>query len=215
MSGAGSVRSETVERVALVTLDRPDKRNAMSGTMWRELERHVAAIAADDEVMAVVVRGAGGAFSAGGDLRELREHGAEHAEAYRRHAEDVVRALAAVGVPTIAVVEGACFGAGCSIALACDIRIATPAARFGIPALRNGLVYEPEFVRRLARIVGQGPAGLLLYGGETWTAATAERHGLVDRCVDDPEVALGDLLGALRSAAPAAIRSTTTAIRSA
>jgi enoyl-CoA hydratase/carnithine racemase/NAD(P)-dependent dehydrogenase (short-subunit alcohol dehydrogenase family) len=192
------VRLDVTDRVARLTIDRPAKRNAVTGEMWATLRRHIATIEETD-VVAVVLGGAGGSFSAGADLGEL------HVAALRELAEDTVRAVRDLPPPTLAAIDGACFGAGCSLALACDVRICSPTSRFGIPALRNGLTYEPAHVRRLVQVLGPGPAGLLLYGGGTWTAQEAAAHGLVDRCCDDPSAAVEQILGVLRGAPPAAV----------
>jgi enoyl-CoA hydratase/carnithine racemase len=206
------MRLDVTDRVARLTIDRPDKRNAMSTDMWRSLLRHVRSIDAATDVSAVVLRGAGGSFSAGGDLAELR---APDADAYRALAETAVVALMDLRQPKVAAIDGACFGAACSMALACDVRICSPASCFGIPALRNGLVYERVFVRRLVRVVGPGPAGLLLYGGERWDAHEAVAHGLVDRCAEDVPAAVEPILTGLRGADDSAVASVTAAIRAA
>ncbi|MCP9950996.1 enoyl-CoA hydratase/isomerase family protein [Actinomadura madurae] len=99
---------------------------------------------------------------------------------YRELAETAVVALMKLGPPRFAEIDGGCFGAGCSLALACDVRVCSPTSQFGIPALKNGLTYEPVFVRRLVEVVGSGPAGLLLYGGERWNGHEAAARGLVD-----------------------------------
>ena len=206
------LRLDIVDRVARLTIDRPEKRNALSTVMLRDLLRHVTTIADTPDIVAVVLRGAGGTFSAGGDLAELSAP--DRAGGYRALAETAVVALMAIEPPKVAEIDGACLGAGCSLALACDVRICTPAARFGIPALKNGLAYEPVFVRRLVRVVGPGPAGLLLYGGERWTANEAAARGLVDRCAEDAHTAVEHLVTGLRDADHTAVASTTAAIRS-
>lgn len=207
------MRLEVVDRIAFLTIDRPEKRNAMSMDMWRSLRSHLRSIDAAIDVSAVVLRGAGGSFSAGGDLDELRSPDPAHSRTYRDLAETTVVELMDLAVPKIAAIEGPCFGAGCSLALACDVRIASSSSQFGIPALRNGLVYEPVFVQRLVRVVGPGPAGLLLYGAERWSSEEAAAHGLVDRCTEDTSLAVEHILTTLRDANPAAIMSTAASIR--
>lgn len=207
------MRLEIVEGVAHLVIDRPAQRNAMSTAMWQSLSDHVSTIRETDGVSAVVLSGTGGSFCAGGDLAELRTPRPGHAEHYRELAETTVLALSALEQPRIALIDGPCFGAGCSLALACDVRISSPASRFGIPALRNGLVYEAVFVRRLVEVVGPGPASLLLYGAGTWTAAEATGHGLVDRLTDDPRATVEDVLATLRSADASAVATTARAIR--
>ncbi|GHE83942.1 hypothetical protein GCM10017786_14030 [Amycolatopsis deserti] len=207
------MRLDIVDRVARLTIDRPEKRNAMSGAMWQALLRHVGTISRTPDVAAVVLRGTGGSFSAGGDLAELTAPDPDHVAGYRRLAETAVLALTELAPPKLAEIDGACFGAGCSLALACDVRICSPSAHFRIPALGHGLTYEPVFVRRLVQAVGSGPAGLLLYGGEHWTAAEATAYGLVDRCAPDAAAAVEPILAWLRGADGEAIASTALSIR--
>ncbi|GAA3566980.1 enoyl-CoA hydratase-related protein [Amycolatopsis ultiminotia] len=209
------MRLDIEGRVARLTIDRPEKRNAMSAEMWRSLLRHIRSIGETAGIAAVVLRGAGGSFSAGADLAEMRSPDPVQVAGYREFAEQVVLALSDLEPPKLAEIDGPCFGAGCSLALACDVRICSPAAQFGIPALRHGLVYEPVFVRRLVRIVGPGPAGLLLYGGERWTGDEAVTRGLADKCAEDVSTAVERILAYLCDAGEPAIASTAAAIRTA
>lgn len=207
------VRLDVLDRVAWLTIDRPEKRNAMTSPMWATLHRHLDAVDEAPDLAAVVLRGAGGSFCAGADLDELRDPG--HVDGLRDLAERTVLRLRDVAPPTFAAIDGPCFGAGCSLALACDVRICSPTSQFGIPALRNGLAYEPVFVQRLVHVVRSGPAGLLLYGGERWTAAEALAHGLVDRCSADVPEAVERVLAGLRCAPGPAIAATAAALRTA
>ncbi|WP_307832129.1 enoyl-CoA hydratase/isomerase family protein [Prauserella cavernicola] len=201
--------------MARLTINRPEKRNAMSADMWHSLRRHIRTIDETSGISAVVLRGVGGSFSAGADLAEMRDPDQDRVEEYRDFAEEAVVALMELTPPKVAEIDGPCFGAGCSLALACDVRLCSPASQFGIPALKHGFAYEPVFVRRLAQIVGPGPAGLLLYGSERWNADEAVAHGLVDRCTDDVPAAVERILANLRGARESAIASTTAAIRTA
>ncbi|WP_412515279.1 enoyl-CoA hydratase/isomerase family protein [Actinomadura madurae] len=209
------MRLDVIDRVALLTINRPEKRNAMSARMWRRLLAHIRRIEKTPAVRAVVLRGVEGSFSAGGDLAELRAPDPARISGYRDLAETAVVALMKLGPPKFAEIDGGCFGAGCSLALACDVRICSPTSQFGIPALKNGLAYEPVFVRRLVEVVGSGPAGLLLYGGERWNGHEAAARGLVDKCTENAPAAVERILTSLRDANDSAITSTTTSIRTA
>lgn len=209
------MRLDIVDRVAHLTINRPEKRNAMSAEMWRSLVRHIRSIDDDSGISAVVLRGAGGSFSAGGDLTELSAPDPEQVARYRDLAETTVVALMDLKPPKLAEIDGACFGAGCSLALACDVRICSSTSQFGIPALKNGLTYEPVFVQRLVQIVGSGPAGLLLYGGECWNAYEAAARGLADKCTEDASAAVEQILTCLRSTNYSAIATTAASIRAA
>ncbi|WP_433506331.1 enoyl-CoA hydratase/isomerase family protein [Pseudonocardia halophobica] len=206
------IRLDVTDRVARLTLDRPAKRNALTAEMWTALRGHLDALAGED-VVAVVLRGAGGSFSAGADLAELRTPDPEYVGGIQELAEATVLRLRDLTSPTVAEIDGPCFGAGASVALACDLRICSTRSRFGIPALRHGIVYEPVHVQRLVQVVGPGAAALLLYGGETWSGAEAAGHGLVDRCVDDAAGAVEQVLAGLRGAPRPAVVATAAALR--
>jgi enoyl-CoA hydratase len=160
--------------VVLVTIDRPERRNAVDleslGSLAGALDD-----AASGGARALVLTGAGGHFSAGADLQGLED--ASFASTLRR----VLDALATVPLVTMAAVEGAALGAGTQLALACDLRTATPDARFGIPAARLGLMVDHRTVQRLASLAGHGPARAMLLAAEVVDGETAARLGLVQR----------------------------------
>ena len=171
--------------VATVWLDRPAKRNAVTRAMWAALPGLLDELATASEVRVVVVRGADGTFSAGADVSEVGQvvdqltagdDGHSYAD-LNKAAED---ALVAFPKPTVAVVQGACVGGGCSIAVDCDLRIADTTARFGITPARLGLVYPPGALERVTHLIGPAAAKWLLYTGELVDAAWALRTGLVD-----------------------------------
>ena len=209
------MRLEIEDRVARLTINRPAKRNAMTWEMWSTLGCHIRSIDESTDIAAVVLQGAGGSFSAGADLAEVKSSDPEYVARYRDLGERAVLALMDLKPPKLAVIDGPCFGAACSLALACDVRVCSPASQFGIPALRHGLTYEPPFIRRLVQIVGPGSAGLLLYGAERWDAHEAAARGLVDRCTEDLPAAAEQILDSLRGASAAAIAVTAAAIRTA
>ena len=155
--------------VARLTLDRPQARNAIPAAGWAELERLIATV----ESRLLVVSGAGGAFCAGADLGDLRAL----RRADMRAALDALRDLA---MPTIARIDGACYGAGVALALACDLRVARPNARFAITPAKIGISYPQEDVHRLVALVGPGQAARLLFTAESIDAAEAIRIGLAE-----------------------------------
>ncbi|MEU6034541.1 enoyl-CoA hydratase-related protein [Actinomadura sp. NPDC047616] len=164
--------------VGTITIDRPDKRNAMTRAMWLELPRLLDGLAADPAVRAVVVTGAGGDFCAGADISELTD--ARH----RGHPSTVAEtALAAFPKPTIAAIEGFCVGGGCQLAAACDLRFAASSARFGITPARLGLVYPASATARLVRLIGPSAAKYLLYSADLVDAAHALRIGFLNEVV--------------------------------
>ncbi|GAA3954836.1 enoyl-CoA hydratase/isomerase family protein [Actinomadura viridis] len=174
------LRGEVTGGVATITIDRPEKRNAMTEGMWLGLPGLLEAFAADPAVRALVLTGAGGNFCAGADIGELdaiRRRGDRHPSTVAEEA------LAAFPKPTIAAIEGFCVGGGCQLATACDLRFAAEDARFGITPARLGIVYPGSATRRLVRQVGASAAKYLLYSAELIDARHALRIGLLDEVV--------------------------------
>ena len=163
--------------VATLTLNRPEKRNAVRLSMWAALEAHVTALAKDSAIEILVVRGAGEHFCAGADISELTNGPSGEYARINWAAEE---ALAHFPGPTIAVIRGNCVGGGVSIATACDIRFAADDAVFGITPAKLGIVYPTNALERAARLVGGSAAKHLMFSGELIDAHRALRIGLVD-----------------------------------
>jgi len=176
------IATTTSGAVALVTIDRHERRNALDTEHCLALQAAVTGAAAAARV--VVITGAGSAFSAGADL----------SDAYRSEFRDALRALLEllgdVPVPVIAAVNGPALGAGTQLAIAADLRIVAPAARFGVPAGRLGLALDHWTVRRLALLAGGATARLVLLAGEEVDAEAALRRGLAERAGDLQEALL-------------------------
>jgi enoyl-CoA hydratase/carnithine racemase len=173
---------------ATLVLNRPTARNALNLSMWRAIPEASARIAAEPSVRALIVRGAGGHFASGADIAEFPVVFADRASAlaYAGLMETATAALAALDKPVIALIEGYCIGAGLAIALACDVRIASAAARLGAPPAKLGLMYSLGDTRRLVHAVGPSQAKALLFTGAQRAADEALRFGLVDE-VHAPE----------------------------
>ncbi len=177
--------------VALVTINRPQKRNAMALEQWRGLAAAFRGFAADDAVRTAVLFGAGGHFCAGADIGEF--------EAVRRNASDndvysaaVTEAAASImelEKPVIAAIEGSVFGGGCGLAMACDMRIAAKGARFAVPAAKLSIVYTPRDTANLLSLVGPAWAKRILFTGDPIDAETALRIGLADQLVEENPLA--------------------------
>jgi enoyl-CoA hydratase/carnithine racemase len=176
--------------VAILTLDRPDRRNALDGAMWEALREHCLALA--PEVRALVVTGAGGHFSSGMDLSADNPLLARVAPAIQQGREsaglEVIRelktcvaALAEVEVPTFAAIEGACVGGGFEVALACDVRIAATDASIGLTETRMGMIPDLGGCVRLTRLVGTGRAADLITTARRISGEEAFRLGMVER----------------------------------
>ena len=165
--------------VVTIRLDRPEKRNALTRGMLGRLEEACASLNGS-ETRAVVMRGSGGFFCAGMDLNETVTPADRQAPSTRQLLRAAIEAIARLEVPTIAAVQGPCIGAGCALALACDLRIADDSARFGVPVARIGVVYPAGDLKRLATVVGPSRAKSLLFTGEIIDADRALQIGLVD-----------------------------------
>lgn len=168
------ITSETHGAVAVLTVDRHERRNALDLEHAAGL-RSALADAVDGGARAVVVTGAGSAFCSGADLDAV------YSDEFRAALGALLRALAAAPVPIVAAVNGPAIGAGTQIAIACDLRVVAPTARFGVPTARNGLAVDPWTVARLVDVAGGGVARALLLGVDTVAAERALATGLADR----------------------------------
>lgn len=182
MRASSAVDSAIVTRragpVAIVTIRNPAKRNAFSVAMLDRLDAVLSGFAADDQLRALVVTGAGEDFSAGMDIRELASARARGVALEHRMAATEQR-LAAFPKPTIAAISGHCVGGGIQVAMACDLRVAGHTARFGITPAKLGIVYPAATVARLTRTLGPAVAKRLLFTAELIDAPTALRLGVV------------------------------------
>ncbi len=180
-------------RVATVTLNRPERKNPLTFESYRELADFFHACAKDDEVKAVVVTGAGGNFSSGGDVFEiigpLVQMDTKGVTAFTRMTGELVKAMRAAPQPIIAAVDGICAGAGAIIAMASDIRIGTARAKVAFLFNRVGLAgCDMGACAILPRIIGQGRASELLYTGRFMSAEEGERWGFFSRLAGPEEV---------------------------
>jgi enoyl-CoA hydratase len=162
---------------AVLILDRPERRNALDIDHCSQLTEAVRSAAADG-ARVIVVAGDGPHFCAGADLAGVEDG------PFIAALHDALEALATVPVPTIAAVHGAALGAGTQVAIACDLRVATADARFGIPAAKLGLMVDHWTVQRLAQAAGFGPARAMLVAAEEYDGAAAHGLGLVQRIGD-------------------------------
>ena len=177
--------------IGTLTLNRPEKRNALSEAMWREIADLTTALSEDPSIKVVVLRGAdASAFSAGADIAEFdRVHASPTTAAVYRQAVDAAyQALDCVEKPTIAMVQGVCFGGGCALSLCCDLRYADQSASFCIPPAKLGLIYSLKETKRLADLVGPSKAKEMLMGAYVVDACEANRIGLVTRLFEAQEL---------------------------
>jgi enoyl-CoA hydratase len=182
------VLQEREGRVAILTINRPDKLNALNEQVRVELLAHLDAIATDEAVGVVVITGAGEkSFIAGADIGEF----AGRSPFDQRHAMRSPRifdVMAAFPKPVIAMINGFCLGGGCELAMSCDMRVASDKARFGQPEIKLGLIPGGGGTQRLPRLVGLGQAMRLILTGDMVPAAEAKEMGLVDMIVPGEEL---------------------------
>jgi enoyl-CoA hydratase/carnithine racemase len=171
--------------VAVLTIDRPEKRNAMTAGMWAALPGVLGPLADDPGVRALIVTGAGAGFCAGADISDLLG-GADPDDPMADVRRDNLAAQAALREfpkPTVAMIRGHCIGGGVEIAASCDLRFADPTSVFGVTPAKVGIVYTPRSTKALLDLVGPAMTKYLLFSGELIDAPTALRVGLVDRLI--------------------------------
>jgi enoyl-CoA hydratase len=181
---AAFIRVEMEERLAIVTINRPESLNALNSAVLRELSMTIEHLSMAADVGAIILTGAGDrAFVAGADIKEMVGLSALEMRAFSEAGRRLGDAMGGCSKPILAAINGYALGGGCELVLACDIRIASDRARLGQPEVNIGIVPGFGGSQRLPRLVGLGWASEMIYTGEAIDAATAERIGLVNRVV--------------------------------
>ena len=201
------VRVDREERLAVVTLDRAEKRNALNLSLVQALHQVVDELAGDRDLGAVILTGAGDHFMAGADIGELRARG--RAEGLASINGSLFQKIEELPMPVIAAVKGYALGGGCELALACDLRVAGRSAVLGQPEVGLGILPGAGATYRLPRLVGFGRARELIYTGRLVPAEEALTIGLVERVVEDADVleTARDLAGKILQQDPLAVRT--------
>ena len=202
--------------VGRLLINRAAKRNAFDQAMWENLPRLVDEAMAKPALRVLLVQSATpGVFCAGADIGEFsaRAPEAEWRAANQAAIRRTQVTLARAPKPVIAVVDGDCVGGGCGVALACDIRVASPRSRFGITPAKLGLVYPLHDTKLLVDVVGPAQAKRMLFSGGLLDAAEAHRIGLVDILEADPNAAAEALAAQIASASPYSAQASKAIIR--
>jgi enoyl-CoA hydratase/carnithine racemase len=203
--------------IAFLTFNRPDARNAMTWPMYDALADACDQVDADERIRAFVLRGAGDAFVAGTDISQFASFASsDDGIAYERRMEQVIERLERVGVPTIAQVHGVAAGGGCLIALACDLRVCSHAARFGVPIARTlGNCLSAANYARIVDLIGPARTKDLLFTGRLLDTVEAGSLGLVTRMAEPHalDAAVRELAQTIARNAPLTIRATKEAVR--
>ncbi|MGH6773813.1 enoyl-CoA hydratase-related protein [Brucella tritici] len=202
------IQVENTDGVAIVTLNRPKQRNAVTYAMWCELAERFRQFDSDPDVRAILLTGAGGDFSAGADISEFDavRGGPEESTRYEVAVDAAGDAIYDVSKPTIAVLRGYCLGGAAHLAMSCDFRIAEESAVFGIPAARLSIVYGVSATRKLFSLVGVTEAKRILYSANRFYASQALGNGFIDALVDDATAAALERANAMVANAPLTIQ---------
>lgn len=177
------------DNIAYIIVNRPEVLNALRMKTKEEIEHAIDVIAADDSICGVIITGTGRAFISGNDISEIKiDSKGEETVAMSRHAQKMLDKFEAMGKPIIAAINGYALGGGTELALACDIRIASTKAVFGLPEVRLGVAPCYGGTQRLPRLVGVGIAKELLFTGRKVSAEEAKEIGLVKKVVEHDEL---------------------------
>jgi enoyl-CoA hydratase len=204
------VQLAVADRIATLTVNRPDKLNALNAAVLDALAATVKRLTSDATVGAVIITGAGRAFVAGADIAEIAAERPAALRRFSRRGQQLFRAIERSRKPVIAAVNGFALGGGCELALACHVRVASDQAKFGLPEVKLGLIPGYGGTQRLPRLVGRGAALRLILTGDTIDAAEAYRLGVADFVVEHAkllETAHALAAGMLRSGPVALARA--------
>ena len=210
-------RFEAAGPLAFLTFNRPQARNALTWPMYDALVEACDRVDADDTVRVFVVRAEGDAFAAGTDIAQFeRFSSGDDGIAYERRLDAVIDRLERVSVPTIAQVHGVAAGGGCAIALACDLRVCTPSARFGVPIARTlGNCLSAANLARIVDLIGPARTKDIMFSGRLIDVTEAASLGLVTRLAEPEAIdaAVRELAESIAANAPLTIRATKETVR--
>ena len=180
----GTVLLEQNGHIALITLSRPAALNALTWSMYQQMETHLEHVAADDSIHVIIIHGEGKAFAAGTDIQQFQGFTGEDGVAYEHTMETIVERLYTITKPTIAAIHGYAVGAGLVIASVCDLRYATPASRFGIPIARTlGNCITLKNYRHMVNSFGAMRTKEMLFTGRLLTTTDALQCGFLTATV--------------------------------
>lgn len=182
-----NIKIEINDGIAVLTLNRPEVRNALDYVTWDEIRAGMRELRFNDDAHVIILTGAGGkAFASGADIKALNARTVS--EQMNSEVNDILYEITMHKKPVIAAVDGYALGGGCELAMACDIRIATKKTKFGQPEVNLGIIPGGGGTQRLQRLVGIGKAKELIFTGDIISAEEAERIGLIEKVVEDGTV---------------------------
>ena len=182
------VKLEVDGPIAIITMNRPQAMNALNTKVWAELKEVIAQVQEDEAVRVILITGAGNAFVAGADIREMQTKNLVEIREFTYFGQSVLKDIETMEKPVIAVINGFALGGGLELALACDIRLASSEARMGFPEVGLGIFPGVGGTQRSTRLIGKGRACELIFTGDMISAEEAERMGLVNRVVSPKEL---------------------------
>ncbi|MFA8299926.1 MAG: enoyl-CoA hydratase/isomerase family protein [Hyphomicrobiales bacterium] len=182
-----TIKVDYFHNYVVISLDRPKVLNALSSTVFKELEEVLLDLEVQAEIRLAIITGSGKAFAAGADIEEMVNKSPDEAHEYATYAQRVLNVIENIRFPVIAAINGYALGGGLELALACDFRICTESAKFGQPEVNLGLIPGFAATQRLPRLIGQGNALFMLLSGENIDAITARRFGIVQKIYADNE----------------------------
>jgi enoyl-CoA hydratase/carnithine racemase len=219
INDVGIVACEVKGAHAALTIRNPARRNAVSLAMWKQITEFVKQADEDPSVHLITLRGHAGTFVSGADISEFADNRADvdRAKAYEAFNGAAFTALRDAQTPTLALIEGFCFGGGVGLAAACDLRIASSTAKFAVPAAKLGLAYPVDGVRDLVRLIGPGATKKLFFTADPISADVALRIGFVEDMVEAEmlDEAAESLIKTILSRAPLTQRAAKSAIAAA
>lgn len=210
MTQVEGIRIERADDIVTVTFNRPERRNAIDFVQWQGIASIFHDLAQDSALRGVILTGADGCFSAGADISdfETTRTTAEQGIAYEVAVDAACDAIAALGRPVIAAIEGFCYGGACNLAMACDFRFVSPGARMAIPAGKLSIVYGERGTMRLLALVGLTEAKRIFYSARPFDAEHALRNGFADSIEANPTAAARAWLESVKEMAPLSIAGT-------
>ncbi|WP_375568601.1 enoyl-CoA hydratase-related protein [Ahrensia marina] len=215
----GIVKSDIKDGHAALTICNPARRNAVSLVMWKQIAEHVRRADQDTSIHLITLRGHAGTFVSGADISEFAENrgNLDRAKTYEASNSAAFAALRDATTPTLALIEGFCFGGGIGLAAACDLRLAASSATFAVPAAKLGLAYPVDGVRDLVRLIGPGATKKLFFTADPIAADVALRIGFLEDMVESDALdeAANHLITTILSRAPLTQRAAKSAIAAA
>ena len=183
-----TVKLDIRDRIAVITINRPEKRNALSLEVREDLYQKLKEVDSMKDIRAAIITGAGEAFVAGADIASMKDYTVEDALNASRNGSRIFSFIENMRIPVIAAINGWALGGGCELALACDMRICSDDARFGQTEVKIGIIPGYGANVRLPRLIGAGKAKELIYTGRMIDAAEAEKIGLVNSVVSKKDL---------------------------